>query len=206
MAKKTNISQPKKAAPVKKASKKTGTGGGGGGKGKGGNRQSIMNATARLGRVHDGAPPRDLVAIFAGYPSGQTAGYKKMLSFLKKEGMVEFPGKDTMTLTDQGVEASGGQVAEPVSNEDFHEIIKDMLSPKHKEAFDFLADGRACERSELAELLGYPNDATPGFKKTLSQIKKQAFVEYVGRDMVQLSDKAFPFGRPSTTFGRRSTV
>jgi hypothetical protein len=184
------FSQPKKAPA--KASKTTG------GKGKGGNRQSIMQSTARLGRVHGGAPPRDLVAIFAGYANGQTAGYKKMLSCLKKEGMIEFPDKDSMMLTAQGVKASGGQVVEPLSNFDFHEIIKDMLPPKHKEAFDFLADGRARERSELAALLSYPNDTTPGFKKTLSQIKKQAFVEYVGRDMVQLSDKAFPFGRPST--------
>jgi hypothetical protein len=181
----------KRAAPVK-APKKTN----GGGKGKGGSRQSILAATARLARVHNGTPPRDLVAIFAGYPSGQTAGYKKMLTNLKKEGFVDFPDKNSMQLTDQGLQASGGDVEEPLSNEDFHEIIKEMLQPKHKEAFDFLADGLPRERSELAELLGYPNGETPGFKKTLSQIKKQAFVEYVGRDMVQLSDKAFPFGRP----------
>jgi hypothetical protein len=169
----------------------------GGSKAKGGNRQTIMASTARLGRLHDGAPPRDLVAVFAGYPNGQTAGYKKMLSILKKEGFIDFPDKNTMQLTDKGIEETGGQAPEPLSNEDFHEIIKEMLQPKHREAFDFLADGRAHERSELAEVLGYDNDGTPGFKKTLSQVKKHAFVEFVGRDMVQLSDKAFPFGRPS---------
>lgn len=157
-----------------------------------------MNATARLGVLHKGMPPRDQVALLAGYPNAGTPGFKKMLLTLKKEGYVLYDSRTTW-LTDQGKEAAG-EVERVATNEDFHKAIRETIqTPKYRRAFDFLLDGRSRTKAELAKELGYPNDSTPGFKKMLSQIRKHAFVGTPdnNKDMVHLTTEAFPFGRPT---------
>jgi hypothetical protein len=163
-----------------------------------GPRLQILNATARLGRTHKGRPPKDQVAILAGYSNAGTAGFKKMLSTLKKEGHILYESSN-IWLTEQGIEAAG-PVEKVTTNEDFHNAIRETITtPKYRLAFDFLIDGRSRSKAELAEELGYPTSTTPGFKKMLSQIRKHAFVGTPGndKDLVHLTDEAFPFGRPA---------
>lgn len=161
---------------------------------KGGNRQSILNAVTRLEAAFNGMPPRDQVAIIAGYPNSLTAGFKKMLSTLKKERLLTYD-KSMIRLTPEGREKTVGVTNKVTTNGAFHDCIRELLAvPKYRQAFEFLVDGSARSKMELAKELGYPNAQTPGFKKMLSQIRKHA---YVGgdKDVVQIKDEAFPFGR-----------
>ena len=153
-----------------------------------------MNAVVRLEAAFDSMPPRDQVAIVAGYPNSLTPGFKKMLSNLKKEGFITYD-TSTIRLTNKGRQEVGDVNNRVTTNKAFHDCIREMLAvPKYRQAFEFLIDGKARSKLELAAELGYPNADTPGFKKMLSQIRKHA---YVGgdRDFVQIKDEAFPFGR-----------
>lgn len=162
-----------------------------------GPRLKLLNAAARLARLHKGKAPRDQVALLAGYPNAGTAGFKKMLSTLKKEGFLFFDS-GALWLTDEGL-ASAGEVERVTTNDDFHDAIRETIQvPKYRLAFDFLLDGQARSKAELAKELDYPNQTTAGFKKMLTQIRKHAFVGSPGdnKDLVYLKDEAFPFGRP----------
>jgi hypothetical protein len=163
---------------------------------KGGPRTKILRAVARLERLYNGEAPRDQVAMLAGYKTADQAGFKKQLSIIKKDGALELPTRNSMRLTEAGRNEVGSYFdTAPTSNDEFHACIKEFLSPKLKTAFDYLADGRPCMRIKFAKYLDYPNDETAGFKKLLSQLRKQAFVETNGT-MVQLAENAFPLGRP----------
>lgn len=159
----------------------------------------ILNQTARLGLVFQGSPPRNFVARLADYKSEEQAGFKKQLSNLKREGYLDLSCKSTMRLTDKGMDFVSAEFADaPVDAAEFLDRIRDFVTtPKYRQAFDLLADGSTLTRAQLAQKLGYPNANTPGFKKMLSSLKRDAFVEYVGKDSVRLSDDAFPFGRPA---------
>jgi len=158
----------------------------------------ILIQTGRLGLVSDGSPSRDTVARFAGYKNKEQAGFKKQLSNLKKQGYLDLSHKETMRLTEMGSDYVAPHVGDaPVSNNDFHDCVLEMVTqPKIRSCFRLLADGQTFSKEVVAEKLGYPNPSTAGFKKMLSTAKKEAFVEYVGKYDVRLSDKAFPFGRP----------
>ena len=163
-------------------------------KGKAVTRQDILNAVARLEAAFDGMPPRDQVAIIAGYPNSLTPGCVKMLSTLKREGMILYD-KTMIKLTPAGRKKTATVDNKVTTNGQFHDCIRELLSvPKYRQAFEFLIDGSARSKEELADELGYPNCKTPGFMKMLSQIRKHA---YVGgeKDVVQIKDEAFPFGR-----------
>lgn len=158
----------------------------------------ILIQTGRLGLVSDGSPSRDTVARFAGYKNKEQAGFKKNLTNLKKQGYLDLTSKETMRLTEKGSDFVSPHVGDaPVSNDEFHGYILEMVTqPKIRAFFCLLANGQTVAKDVVAEKLGYPNTSTAGFKKMLGTAKKDAFVEYVGKDDVRLSDKAFPFGRP----------
>jgi hypothetical protein len=192
MGKINNARGKKKASPAKKkasSAKHSVTGGS--------PKERILNATARLGRVFDGSPPRDLVQIMAGYGNSE-AGFKKQLTNLKKEGCLDLSVKNSMKVTKLGNKAVTIDDSAPVDTDGVHDCMREIIAqPKCRDAFDFLTDGRTRTKKALAAHLNYPDDSTPGFKKLLSQVKKHAFVEYVGKTQVRLEERAFPFGRPT---------
>ena len=60
-----------------------------------------------------------------------------------------------------------------------------------------MSDGKAHNKWEVAKRLGYDMDKLSGFEKDLGKIKNLGYLRIDG-NMIQLTDKCFPFGRPDS--------
>ena len=81
------------------------------------------------------------------------------------------------------------------SNEEAQDAILAQLSSKMQNAFKLLQDGKPKTRTFLAQELNYDSTANQGFKKLLTRIKAQGFLDFVDKESVQLADVCFPNGR-----------
>lgn len=112
---------------------------------------------------------------------------------MKNKGLVTYT-KDTIELTDEGLEQVGGPdaVAVPSDNTAMQAKLKELVKGKTpREIFDILTDGKAYTRQELAKLMNMEdNKSFCTYVSTLSKV-----VERVDRK-IRLKDFAFPCGRP----------
>jgi hypothetical protein len=102
-------------------------------------------------------PSRTLVAHFAKYNGAEQAGFKKALSQMSKDGLIEYGGNSSLEITAWGESQVSANLEPPHSNADIHDRIKAMLAPKAAAIFDVLADGAVHTRLEIARATGYPN-------------------------------------------------
>ena len=118
-----------------------------------------------------------------------------LLSGLKKKDLIEYPDKDTIRLTPKG-KAQTDLADAPADNQSVLADLKKQFLGGGKAAlmFDILVDGRIHDRITLANTVGMTNKAT--LAVALSNMKKNGIIEY-DRTTVQLTDKCFPFGRPT---------
>jgi len=137
---------------------------------------------------------RHVVAIFAGYPKADTPGFVKVLGTLKKKGYIVFT-KQTITLTAKGTAAAGPVEPRSVSTAEVHQRLKSHLKPVEVRVFDYLADGKAHSKEDMAEALGYDSAKQPGYVKVLGKMKSIGFVEYPDSTTARLADLAFPSER-----------
>jgi hypothetical protein len=168
--------------------------------------QKILSAIAELRLLGISTPRRVQVAFFSGYGNGNTPGFAKALSILKKNEYIEYPSKQTVNLTVTG-NAEAGPVADPAtSNAVVHERIKKYLKGgKTGLILDQLSDGLAHKRMDVATATGYTIEKLSGFAKIVSNMKSLGILDYP-KDatdpkniLIQLTDTMFPFGRPGST-------
>jgi len=184
---KTATSPTKSKAPAK--AKTTATK-----KAKATSKSQLLGVINQLAPLHDGKPPRDLVAQRAGYGDGNNGSFKKALFRASKRGQVDLSDKSSVFLTEKG-QQEAGDVPELPTNKEAQEAILEELTSKRKEAFELLNDGKVYLRSDIAAKLGYESEKHQGFKKLLDRIKAMGYLDYPDKDSVQLSDTCFPNGR-----------
>lgn len=148
--------------------------------------------------------PRIQVALKTGYKNVRSAGFAKGLKALKVDGLVAFPNKETVQLTDKGVEAASQIVVPPRTNEQVHDGIKKMLKPKSRALFESIADGATYVRKDVASACGYSNERSEGFAGSLSEMSSLGLMEFP-KDvanpkvkLIRLADICFPHGRHAT--------
>jgi predicted transcriptional regulator len=167
---------------------------------------SILIALAKWDIAGKKQPDRRQVALMAGC-ADKFEGFKKNLSKLKKEQFVVYPDGNTVELTEKGHAHVGSLsvVVKPASNDGMQDFIKSQLlkGKREIEVFDFLKDGGAKSREEIGIATNYL-DKPEGFKKLLSSMKSRGVLEFPddttgqNRKMVQLTEMAFPLGRPGS--------
>ncbi|CAB9511742.1 expressed unknown protein [Seminavis robusta] len=157
-------------------------------------KNELLGVIAQLGLMHDGKPPRDLVARRAGYGSGDNPSFKKALLRASKRDHVDLSDKLVVSLTEKGQQEAGDPPELP-TNKAAQEKILEELTAKMKTAFELMRDGKVHLRTDLAEKLGYDSAKEQGFKKLLDRIRLKGYLEAVDKDSVQLSDLCFPNGR-----------
>jgi len=139
--------------------------------------------------------PRKQIVAMAGV---KTNTFPVVLSGLKKKELIEYPDKDTIRLTAKGkAQADLADLADaPAADNDSvqADLKKQFLGGKAALMFDILVDGRVHDRLAVANTVGITNKAT--LAVMLSNMKKNGIIEY-DRTTVQLTDKCFPFGRPT---------
>lgn len=163
--------------------------------------QKILTALKELLDLGIAAPPRLQIALFSGYSNLQSLGFKTAMKKLVTDGLVEYPDKETMSLTQTGVAQAPTAATPATTNEQVQARLKSMLKDKAPVIFDILHDGRPHIREELAAQVGYSNVMSKGFKDALKQMISLKMVEHPdgNKNLVQLTDIAFPFGRPDAT-------
>ena len=166
-------------------------------------KNQLLGMIKFLGKIHDGKPPRDLVAKRAGYGTGSNPSFKKALQRANKKDHVDLSDAETVALT-----ALGQTLVEETMDEDLHEMIENQsnakmhetilndLTAKMKDLFVLVQDGKVHERSDLAPELGYKTEKEQGFTKLLQRVKGKGYLEFIGKSSVQLSLLCFPEGRP----------
>lgn len=157
-------------------------------------KNQLLGVIAQLAPLHNGKPPRDLVARRAGYGSGDNPSFKKALSRASQKDMVDLSDKMVVFLTTLGKDEAGEAPAIK-TNKEAQEVILNELPAKQKEAFGSLQDGKVHQRSSLATKLGYASEKEQGFKKLIDRISAQGYLDKLDKESVQLSDLCFPNGR-----------
>jgi len=167
--------------------------------------QRILSSLKELLDLGITAPPRSQIALFSGYSNVQSASFKKAMKNLNQElGFIDYPDKDTVRLTATGTSQAPSAVAPATSNHEIQERLKKMLKDKAPAIFDQLKDGRSHAREQVAATVGYSNMASKGFKDAVKQMLSLNMIEESKegkKKLIQLTDIAFPFGRPGTANG-----
>jgi hypothetical protein len=168
--------------------------------------EKILSAMAELRHLGINTPPRMQVAFFSGYGNVKSAGFATALSSLKTKGHIDYQ-KQTVILSETGI-ANAGPVSDPSrSNAEVQEGIKKILKGGKTtgQVLDQLSDGLAHIRKDVATATGYGNEKSSGFAKALSTMKSLGILVYPKdttnskKNLIQLTDIMFPFGRPGST-------
>lgn len=167
-------------------------------------RDKICDSLMELRALHIMSPPRIQVALFAGYSNVKSAGFVKVCSQLKKEGLIEYPTKKTIQCSEAGAKQLPA-VDPPIDNAAVQARLRVLLKGKNKgkvgssktdQVFEVLSDGKVYPRQIVASALGYTNLKSAGFVKALSTLSGLGLAIYPDNTSVQLTDIAFPYGRP----------
>lgn len=167
----------------------------------GGSPGKVLQAIKALHQRGMEAPLRKLVARQSGYEF--TRSFQNILGKLKKQGFLEYPGSDSVCLTEAGMVEAGDVVAP--TNKEIQNSIREKLKGKEIEFFDYLLDGemRSTDEVKAATNCGHLQDRS--FSNILSKLKGHGILDYVKnpadpkKKYVQLNDTVYPFGRPSQT-------
>jgi len=193
MAKKTGSPQPTKAKKAKPTTtkKKTASSGKKGGPSA---ETRILTAIAQKNAMGEETPNRKDICTMAGM--GSEDSFRVTCNIIKKKGLIEFPDKITVKLTPEGLEKVGPELAKaPTTNDAVQAQIKDTLpSGKPQKLFEYLLDGCARSKAEIAHELGYDDAKSDSVRVFISKLSK-----YIEREdgKIRLADKVFPFGRPN---------
>ena len=170
--------------------------------------QLILSSLKELLDLGIDAPPRLQVAVFSGYSNLQSKGFvKAMKELYTGKGFIEYPDSKTVRLTLAGIANASSVASAASTNEQVQQRFKNMLKEKAPEVFEILKDGRAHDREHVAASVGYSCLQSKGFVKALKQMKGLNLIEYpkdAKKKLVQLTDLAFPFGRPAAEEGGSS--
>jgi len=172
---------------------------------KGGTNHRICTGLAELLAIGMEEPPRSQVAIMAGYPSADSAGFKKAVGEAKKAGLVDYPANKSNLRLAQAGRDSVPVVHPPQNNAEMLDRLKAVLAKtkapkKTAQVLDLLSDGEERTLAAIAKYTDYPSHTTAGFKKFIGSISSLGFIDRPTKGVdgtAKLSDIAFPYPRGS---------
>jgi hypothetical protein len=160
--------------------------------------QTILNVAATLASLQSdsNSVPRKKVVDFAKLEGVMgTSTFANALTKLKKLNWITM-SSGSIDVTDKGMSQAKITDMSSVSNEDYHEKVKDKLKLKTKarELFDDLSDGRTRNKKEVAAAIGCKMNST--WANMLTPLKKFGIIDF-DRETIWLADDMFPVGRPT---------
>ena len=124
------------------------------------------------------------------------ATFPSMISRMKSKGLVAAgSAAGTYKITELGREQvpEGGHDL-PTSNAEYHQTILNKLTGKPRAIFEILMDGKPHKKTDIMEAIDCTNPKT--FSPLVSrELRKKNYVEFVGKDSMQLSDDCYPLPR-----------
>lgn len=142
------------------------------------------------------APSRDMVNKIAGFTDPKSSTIRNAYAKLKKMKLIEIEGT-TVRYTEAGRKAAG-PAEQVTTNEQYHAIYKKQInSSASLKIFELLAKaGTAMDAETIAEEVGIKSIKSSTWRNALAPLRKLNLLEEVDKQCFQLSDRAFPFGRP----------
>ena len=163
-------------------------------------RTELLVIIGRVSLSCGGPAPRHKVALRAGYGNHTSPAFKMALKRLQQSGFLQDLKLDEecVLLTEKGskIAMENTLCTIAASNEDAHKEIIGNLSPKMRDLFHLISDGKVHGRDVLAASLGYDSMNEAGFRMLLNRVRLKGYLEFIGKTGIQLSDECFPFGRP----------
>jgi len=163
--------------------------------------EKILSTLKYLHSINIGTPSRKQIGLLCGYKNILSQGFATALTKLKKEGLIQYPAKGTVGLTEPGIAASALLSTSsdmPKTNADVQERIRSLLSGKEIIMFDLLLDGKYHTKIEIAEAAGYSNLLSQGFTGGLKKLESFDLIEKDSNNKsICLTDNPFPLGRPA---------
>jgi hypothetical protein len=147
--------------------------------------QRILDALAELEVLGSTTPPRELVALLAGYTHLQSKGFINALSSLRTGGLAEYGSGGTVALTNTGT-AQAKYPERPRSVQEVQERIVGLLGGATARILQPLIDAypQALPREEVAQAAGYGHLQSKGFVNSLSRLRSLGFIDYPDRGSV----------------------
>jgi hypothetical protein len=160
--------------------------------------QTILNVAATLAsqQSDSNSVPRKKVVDFAKLEGVMGAStFANALTRLKKLNWITM-SSGSIDVTDKGMAQAKITDMSSVSNEDYHEKVKDKfkLTIRARQLFDELSDGRTRNKKEVAAAIGCKMNST--WANMLTPLKKLDIID-VDRETIKLEDDMFPLGRPN---------
>ena len=136
------------------------------------------------------------VAQECGHKNPETRSFRQVRKRLKDAGLIQ-ENRATVQLTLAGVATLPKDPRRPPeTNWEFHDMVKQEFKNDHKisHIIDALADGGSESNQNVANLLGYKNAESRGFRRAKTALKELNLLE--GTQILRLTNIMFPFGRP----------
>jgi hypothetical protein len=170
--------------------------------------EKICMALAEMKMLGMSAAPRVHVALFSNYTHVRSTGFAKAFSALKDSGMIDFPSRGMVRLTERGQSSTLNKIQPPSGNAETMErlvqVVKRACGKGGGKAgliCQLLRDGQYHSLSKLLKASGYTHVRSTGFAKVLSTLTSLELVQR-SKDTIQLADIWFPYGRPSSASTR----
>ena len=164
--------------------------------------EKLLHSLAELHSLNISEPTKKLACKQAGYGSVESKAIRGCFQKngqLSTEGLVEFPTKDTIKITEKGL-GHVGHVESKMSLEELRERLIEMLFNENEaKVVRALYDGEWHSVADLLEATGYNNVETKAVREPIGMLKKNGFLKEEGKGKnnkkYRLTDKAFPAGR-----------
>ncbi len=160
-------------------------------------RQKILNGLAFVERVLGANDAdRDQLA-FLSYQSPTSGGYANNLGALRTLGLLDYPSKSRVALTDKGrARASLDDVEVPSTSEELHAIVERRLPPARWRILKTLISAypRDVDRTELAELSNQ-SPTSGGYANNLGALRTLGLLDYPSKGAVVATAALFLEGR-----------
>ena len=168
----------------------------------------ILAALVELNIFSTVARKRQQVALAAGYENVTTKSFRSALQALRDCGDIEFQEPQMIFLTEQGRARAGNVVSVAKSNtEMLTHIVEVVKVQNYKQGCGKMVESLKCgstkTRLQVANDMGLSRTDSHGFRNCLSALKKHGLIDVCKastskQELIQLSDFAFPEGRPDT--------
>lgn len=153
-------------------------------------RRKLLQALVSLESIGVEVAPRTQLALFAGV-SPKSSGYSNNLGAMNTSGLISYPSRGFVQITDEG-RAHVGDVDAPASTEELHDKVRGLVPEARWRIIQPLIDAYpdALSREDLADLAGV-SPASSGYSNNLGALRSLGLLDYPERGQVVASDMLF---------------
>ena len=136
--------------------------------------QKALAALKNLRSIGILEPSKQLIMTMTG--SSSMTSFKVLMGKSRKKKYITFPDKDTIAITDAGLDAAPDGIVDdvPTTDKELQDRIKSLFKLTDGSVpgkiFDYLRDGQPRTKQEIAKHVGYDDESNTSFKVLLGKL------------------------------------